>query len=283
MDLNHPLVRSALLPFALALLGSGALRGLTGATAGRRWALAALGAALLASAGWTLGWRIGPTSFAEKLPWVLAAAWLAGLGLEGARAGAGVQWGASAALWALALLWFGGPSWAGGLASWVVGTAAAGALLHAPREGAQAPAMLLVAGGGLALVAMQSGSALLFELALALCAALAGCALWLWPKARAVFGASAAVVALLAWLALAQGTLLLTRAPAGALLLLAAALASGVMLRLLRRRRAFQRAWVEPLLLAAVAAPWAVAAVALTAWLALRIGGADDAYYTPNW
>lgn len=284
MDPHHPLFRSLLLPLAVALVATGVLRGLFGAPAGWRWAAAGLGIALLLAAAWTLGVRLAPSALTDKLPWVYAAAWLLGLGLELLRAGTRTQWAATALLWAGVLLWFGGQPLPAGFVTWVIGVAVIGAVLHAPRDGAQAPTLLLVAAAGLALVAMQSGSLLLFELALALWAALAGCALWLWPKARIGFGASGCVVALLAWLALAQGTALLTRAPAGALVLLAGATSSGAIVRALRRGRAMP-AWAEPLVLAAVAALWAAAAVALTLWLGAGATGsqADDPYYKPNW
>ena len=285
MDPHHPLFRSVLLPLGAALIGTGVLRGAFGGAAGRRWAAAALGLALLVAAVWTLGWRFRPASVTEKLPWVYAAAWLLGLGLEALRAGTRAQWVATAALWAAVLLWFGGQPLLAGAVAWVIGAAVIGAVLHEPRDGAQAPTLVLVASAGLALVAMQAGSLLLFELALALMAALAGCALWLWPKARIAFGASGCVVALLAWLALAQGTALLTRPPAGALVLLAGASSAGMLARALHRR-AWPAPWVEPLVLAAIALLWAAAAVAVTLWLgasAATGAATDDPYYKPAW
>lgn len=284
MDPHHPLVRSLLLPLVAALAGTGVLRGLLGVPASRRWAAAGLGLALIVAAVWTLGWRLAPSSLTEKLPSVYAAAWLLGLGLEALHAGTRTQWAAAAALWAAVLLWFGGQPLTTGFVTWAIGAAVIGAVLHEPRDGANAPALLLVASAGLALVAMRSGSLLLFELALALTAALAGAALWLWPKARIGFGASGCVVALLAWLALAQGTALLTQPPAGALLLLAGAFSSGAALRALRRGRRLA-AWAEPLVLAAIALLWAAAAVAVTLWLGAGAAGsvADDPYYKPNW
>lgn len=286
MDPHHPLVRSVLLPLALALAGTGLLRVTLGLSAGRRWAAAALGLALWVAAVWTLGLRWPPSSLPEKLPWVYGAACLLALALEALRANARTQWAAAAVLWALVLLWFGRQPWVAGVVGWAVGVALIGALVHEPRDGAQAPALLLVAAAGLALVAMLSGSLLLFELALALVAALAGCALWLWPKARIGFGAGAGMVAALAWLALAQGTALLTRAPAAALLLLAGAGFSGLLLRAARRRRAALPGWIEPLASAALALLWVAAALALTLWLGADGSAgseADDPYYRPAW
>ena len=282
IDLYHPAVRSLLLPFGLALVATGVLRALPSGAPWRRWAGAGLGLTLLVVAIWTLGWRFRPASVTEKLPWVYAAAALLGLALESLRAGHRGQWVAAAALWAAVLLWFGGQPPLHGALTWLAGAAMIGAVLHEPRDGANAPAMLLVAGAGLALVAMLASSLLLFELTLALCAALAGCALWLWPRARIGFGASACVPALLAWLALAQGTALLTRPPLGALLLLAGASSAGLLLRALRRRPL--AAWVQPLVLAAIALLWAAAAVALTLWLGAGAAtGVDDPYYKPDW
>ncbi|WP_309904541.1 hypothetical protein [Variovorax soli] len=164
---------------------------------------------------------------------------------------------------------------------------------HAAR--ANAASILVVASLGLAAVAMASGSAMLFELSLSLAAAVAGCALWLWPFVRIAFGAAGALVATLAWLALTLATALLTEVRPPTLLLLAGAFTAGPLVHWGRRRLqrpgpapppTTARTWVEPLIVAAVAAAWVAAALAVAQW-----GGAGDApratmadpYYKPSW
>ncbi|RYY78392.1 MAG: hypothetical protein EOO24_44200, partial [Comamonadaceae bacterium] len=78
MDFDHPLVRSVLLPFGLALAGAGLLRGVLGATAGGRWAAAALAMALVVAAFGVVGWAGGTGTLTQKLPWAIAAAALLG-------------------------------------------------------------------------------------------------------------------------------------------------------------------------------------------------------------
>jgi hypothetical protein len=109
-------------------------------------------------------------------------------------------------------------------------------------------------------VAFISGSPLLFELGLAIAAAIAGCALWLWPQVRIGFGACGAVVCVIAWLTLAQGLALLTPVQPEVLLLLAGALTAGPTVQWLRRRR---RPALDALLVAALASLWVAGAVAL--------------------
>jgi len=284
MDFDHPLLRSLLMPLCLAFLATAAIRGAFGASAGPRWASAGLALALLAGALAVVGWQARPGSLVEKLPWVVAAAGLLGLALEALKASLPAQWAAASALWALALAVLGTGGLAAGAASWLVGAAVIAAVLRERADNADAAALLAVAGLGLALVAMLAGSALLFELALGGAAAVAGMALWLWPWTRIGFGPSGRIAAVLSWLALAHGTARLTQAPAGALLLLAAAFAAGVLAAAWPRRTV--SAWASALLRALVAALVVAGAVALT----LAGGGTgspaspqEDPYYTPRW
>jgi len=282
MDFDHPLLRSLLMPLSLAFLATAAIRGAFGASAGPRWASAGLALALLAGALAVVGWQARPGSVVEKLPWVVAAAGLLGLALEALKASLPAQWAATSALWALALAVLGTGGLVAGVANWLVGAAVIAAVLREREDNADAAALLAVAGLGLAIVAMLAGSALLFELALGGAAAVAGMALWLWPWTRIGFGPSGRIAAVLTWLALAHGTARLTQAPVGALLLLAAAFAAGLLAAAWPRRTA----WASALLRALVAALVVAGAVALT----LAGGGTgspaspqEDPYYTPRW
>jgi hypothetical protein len=294
MDLHHPVFQSLVLPFLLAFVTAGALRRWLAPVDGKRWGAAATAFAILAVSIWILGLRAHPGATLEKLPWVYAAAGLLGLVLQAMRAGPRTAWVAACVLWVLMLTDLGVRSTAEGVAYWLSGTAVMGALLSEPEEGAGRPAALFIASLGLAMVAMVSGSALLFELGLALGFAVAGCALWIWPVARIAFGPCGAVAATMAWLALAQSTVTLTQVRPAVLLVLCGAFLAGPIVRWGGRgfRRGASagagtpaRSWIRPLVVAAVAAVWAVGAFSL----AVLGGGetpadaADDPYYTPRW
>ena len=290
MDFHHPLFQSLALPLVLSFAATGLLRAVLGPGTGARWAAAAVPLALLVASSWALGWWLPPGTFTEKLPWVYAAAALAGVALEATRADRRAMWLAGGILWAVALVLLGQQPLLPRIGSWLVGMAVIGAAVYEVHSRADVAAMLVVASVGLALLSMMSGSALLFEMSLALAAAVAGAALWLWPVPRISLGASGLLAALLAWLALAQGTAQLTSVRPGAVLLLAAAFCSCALVRVLRRRlrRGEGHAWVEALVVAGVAALWVAAALALVHWSGpARSGGgaapADDPYYTPKW
>lgn len=289
MDFHHPLFQSFVLPLVLAFAATGVLRAMLGPGPGARWAALGVPLALLVAMSWVLGWRMPPGGLTEKLPWVYLAAAVLGAVLEALRADRRAQWLAAGLLWAIVIVALGRQPWLLRVGSWAVGMAVIGAVLYEVPSRAHAAAMLVMAGVGLALVAMMSGSALLFELSLGLAAAVAGNALWLWPVPRISLGAGGALVAVIGWLSLAQGTALLTSVRPGAVLLLAAAFSACGIVHVLRRRlhRGEARAWIETLLVAAVAAFWVAAALAIAQWAGpARSGGSaapDSPYYTPKW
>jgi len=287
MAVHHPLFQSLALPLLVAFLWAAALRFAGGPDVGARWAAAGVALALLASAVLTLGWPLRPLAMTEKLPWIYAGAGVAGVALEALGAGRRRLWLAGAVLWALIVfVVLGQQPLLPRLGSWLVGAAVLAALVWEPQARADAAAMLVVAALGLAALAMRAGSSLLFELALALAAAVGGAALWLWPVSRVRFGACGLLLAALAWLTLAQSTALLTGVPPGAVLLLAAVFSAGVVVRAARARlrRGEAAAWAEALLVAGVAALWAAAALALGHWGGTAFGAdAGDGYYIPRW
>ncbi|HYP85504.1 hypothetical protein [Variovorax sp.] len=287
MYFHHPLFQSLALPLLLAFFGAALVRFAGGPGVGARWAATGVPLALMVSSVFTLGWSALPLSMPEKLPWIYGAAALAGMALEYLRADRRLVWLGAGLLWAVVVIAvLGNQPMLPRIGSWVVGVAVIGAVLAEPQARADAAAMLAVASLGLAALAMRAGSSLLFELSLALAAAVAGAALWLWPVSRIRFGACVLVAALLAWLSLAQSTALLTGAPPGAFLLLAAAFSSGIVVRAVRRRlhRGEARVWVEALLVAGVAALWVAAALALGHWGGTAFGADPaDGYYTPKW
>jgi hypothetical protein len=299
MDLHHPLFQSLLLPLLVAFTVTGMLRGALGGVQGRRWAAAGVAVAIVGAAVWLLGWQLPPGALTERLPWIYAAAALVGLALEALHASRRTEWLVAGLLWALALAALAAKPLPLMIGLWLLGLAVIRAVLREHAARADAAAVLVIASLGLAAIAMRSGSALLFESSLALAAAVAGCALWLWPFVRIAFGASGAIVAVLAWLALMVTTALLTEARPPALGLLAGAFTSGPLVRWARRhlRRppapaaanastpATARTWVEPLIVAAVALVWVAAALALAYGEAAGTPAAtmDDPYYKPRW
>lgn len=283
MDFHHPLFESLALPLALSFAACGLLRAALGPVHGRRWAAAGVAPAIIVASAWVLGWQLWPGTLTEELPWIYAAAALLGVGLEGMRAVRRTTWLASCVLWALVLVGLSDQPLALQAATWAVGAVVIAAVLGAPAEQADAPASLVVAGIGLAVVAFISGSALLFELGLSIAAAIAGCALWLWPSARICFGAGGAVVSVIAWLTLAQGVALLTPVRSEVLLLLAGAVAMAPSMHWIRRGRS--RPVVDALMVAAAASIWVSAAVMLALHSAPQPSSdtSDDPYYTPRW
>lgn len=289
MDFHHPLFQSLILPLVLAFAATGVLRALLGPGIGARWAALGLPLAFLVAVSWVHGWRLPPGGLPEKLPWVFLTAAMLGLVLEAMRANRRVQWLVAGVLWAIIIIVLGRQPLVPRLGSWLVGMAVIGAVVYEVPSRADAAAMLVVAGVGLAAVSMMSGSALFFELGLALAAATAGTALWLWPVPRISLGAAGLLSAVLAWLSLAQATALLTAVRPGAVLLLAASFCAAALLRLLRRRlrRGESHAWAEALVVAVVAAAWVGAALAIAQWAGPPRDdagrGADSPYYTPKW
>ncbi|RZL90275.1 MAG: hypothetical protein EOP82_16120 [Variovorax sp.] len=293
MDFHHPLIQSLALPLVLAFTVTGMLRGALGAVQGRRWASAGAAVAIVGTAIWVLGWRIAPAGMTEKLPWIYTAAAIAGLALEAMHASKRTQWLLGGVLWALVLAVASPQPLPLKIGLWLLGLAVTRAVLHEPAARVNSAVALVVASLGLAATAMAAGSALLFELALALAAAVAGCALWLWPAARIAFGASGALVSVLAWLALMQATALLPSVRPVALLLLAGTFTSAPLMHWLSRRLRrlppgtppAAHTWIAPLIVAAVAALWVAAALVVTLWGGAQApaGVADDPYYKPRW
>ncbi|MDM0104499.1 hypothetical protein QTH97_06120 [Variovorax sp. J22R24] len=291
MDFHHPLFQSLALPLVLSFAATGLLRGGLGPVHGRRWASAGAGVAIVVASVWVLGWDMWPRTLTEELPWIYMAAALLGLGLEAMRAATRTTWLATCVLWTLVLAGLSDQPLALQAVTWLVGVAVIAAVLGQPAESAHAAASLVVAGLGLAAVALINGSALLFELSLSIAAAVAGCALWLWPKARISFGACGAVVSVIAWLTVAEGIALLSPVRPVVLLVLACAFIAGPIVHLAGRwlRRAppavSRRTWAGALVVAVLAAIWVTGAVALALHDDAKApaGGLDDPYYTPRW
>lgn len=287
MDLHHPLFQSVVLPLLGAAVLAGALR-----MAGRHDRFGARIAPHAALAGLTLSAVLVlgietrmPLSATAKLTWVFASCLVAGIVASALRLRAPQVTSGAIALLAVLALWLAwprigtgrGPGTTALAGFWLV----AAALLAATGAGTRfidrghgaSPLAALVTGSlGLAGVAFQSGSLVLFQFALALAAALGGVGAWNWPFARDRLDAAATVAPWLAATLLAFTTWLLTGASPLALALLACVAAAPPAAR--RAMPRARRTAIEPLLVAAFAALPVVAAV----WLAAP-GAAGGPYY----
>lgn len=280
--LHHPLFQSLVLPLLLSLAGIGLLR----AIAGPRRAVAAIGLSVLLSALWMAGWSVQPAGVMQKLPWIFAGAWLAGVALELTVARRMLQWQALTVAWLAASWWLGSKGAANALAFGVAGAAVIACLLQSPGDRADAATLGVVASLGLAGLTFTAGSLALFQFSLILAAALCGGALWLWPEPRVRFGVCAVAVAAISWLALAQASWLLIPVRPQSLALLAIAFAAALAtVPLLRRLSLRSRPVTAPLAVAVLAGACVAVALALQGSGApegagANAGGAtDDAYY----
>ncbi len=282
--LHHPVFESVVLPLGLAFVLAGILRG----TAGPSRAGAAVGVAMVASMVWMAGWSM-PASAMEKLPWIVALAWLAGIVLDRGRGGNFLRWLVLLACWLAASWWLGTASVGHALAAGVLGALVIGLQLRSAPDRADGAVMAIIAALGLAGLGFQAGSLALFQLGLMLAAALGGAALWLWPRARILYGTAAVAVASIGWLALAQATVLLLPARPAALGLLALAFAAAAIAAPVIRRIAVRsRGLASPLVVAFLAAATVAAGVSLQdvggpapgeLQAGSSAGATDDAYY----
>ena len=280
--LHHPLFQSVVLPLLLSLTGIGLLR----ATSGPARASAAVGLSVLLSTVWMAGWSPQPAGVMQKLPWVFAGAWLAGVILDLTVARRVLQWLALTIVWMIASWWLGTKGLANALAAAVAGAAVIACLLHSPADRADAATMGVIAALGLAALTFVAGSLALFQFSLLLAAAVGGAALWLWPKARVHFGAAAVAVAAISWLALAQASLLLIPVRPASMAMLAVAFAAALAAApVLRQLTLKARPAGAPLAVAVLAGACVAGALALQRagapeGPAANSGGtSDDAYY----
>ncbi len=257
---HHPLFQSVILPLLLSLLGVGVLRTMAGAGP----AVCALGLAFLLSVVWMTGWPTPPATILQRLPWIFALAWLAGVTLAGTVGNRLLHGLVLAAAWLAASWWLGVRDVTEMLLFPLGGVLVIAGLLRASEERAEAATLVVVAGLGLAGLAFAAGSLMLFQFSLMLAAAVGGVALWQWPRPRIRFGVAGIGVAAISWLALAQSALLLTPASPIAVALLCFAF-SGTILSapLLGRLPAGHRDLAAPLVLAVLAGAFVAAALLL--------------------
>jgi len=269
--LAHPAGQSVVVPLAVALVATGLLR-LIGGGRGPTLAAAGLGLGFLAGYGLILGIApLPPRSAGQKLFYIVALAWAAGVALDLAAARplwrhglavvgsvAAVVWLLGAQLGAETMLWPGSVL----VAAWVLVLERLSARSGQSLDGAVMLIVVGLAGAGVAFFGATASGA---QLSLALAAAAGGFALWNWPVVRFRFAAAAVYAGGAAALALASQFVLYTQVSPWALLLLvlvffvdrwAARLSHGL------GDNAFARA-LAPVVLALVAAIPAGAALAV--------------------
>jgi hypothetical protein len=268
----------------VAFVLAGAIRWTLGSRIGVRLAASGIGIAMLLALVIILGDPVWPPRTGmQKLPYLFAVFLAAGLVVDTGRPRPLAQIGAGVVGIGVSALWLGWPRILAGdfgaalaiLGAVLIGLGAFTALLRAGCQGVNGPSMLVLAAAGLAGAGFNAGSLALFQVALALAAAVGGFALWSWPRPRLLFSASGLLTAGLGAFALALLILLLTEIRPWALLPLALVFAGELVARRLPVPGRFSREAIEPLYIAALA----IVPVAAAVWLAQPPIAPDSPYY----
>ncbi len=284
MALDHPVIQSVLVPLAVSLLLTGGVQFALGARWAERLAGIAIGLGVLAAYVLAFGSPDWPLrTGVQKLPLVLVLLMGGGVVIGTIRPSPAVSKVIGTAAVAMMALWLGWPQLTHGgrgqtfllAATTLCALAALAALLRAGETGTNRPATLVMVSLGLAGASLQAGSLALFQISLALAAALGGFSLWSWPRPRLAFAASALAVGGFGGVAAAMLVLLLTEIRPWSMLPLALAFAAGPIARRLPVPARFARAAVEPLYIAVMAGSMA----ATTVMLAAPALSLEDPYY----
>lgn len=227
--MNDLLVRSAFIPFAVALVSAGVMRLLTGRDRGPAMAGAAIGIGFLT--GYILVFGIPtvwPPSATQKLFFVAMIGGIAGLSFDLSREARPITLLIGGLAPAIALIWLGWPrlvalDWVDIATLAVIALAGAGIvgeLLNKSAQPSESAVKLLIAAISLAAIALIGTSASYAQLAGTLAAAVAGFLFWLWPVGRSRFAASAVFSGGLVFIAMVAAVAVFTTAPKPALGLL---------------------------------------------------------------
>ena len=271
MGLNHLFVESVVFPLALTLALTPLLRRVLGAR-GELLSAAAIGIALLVVYALIFGLPAWPAhTGTQKLPLIFLLALGGGMVLDISQPGRLAVAIASAAAIVGTALWLGWPQLKSddsgvvlllALTSLLALVCLAG-VQRANEAGANRPAMIVLAALGLAGASLNAGSLALFQIALALAAAVGGFALWNWPQPRLPFAGSGMVVGALGCFAVALLLLLLTKIRPWMLLPLVLVFVSDAVSRRLPVPLRFRRTAIEPLFIVAIGSIPAVAVILL--------------------
>ena len=283
-DFNHPLIESVLLPLALALALTPSLLLVLGARWGNRLAAASIGLALLVALMLTFGVPTWPArSGMQKLPLIFVLLLAGGMVVDIIKPGRIAVMLTTIAAIVVIALWLGWPQLTSGDTGMLLPLTSASllalislyGLAAAQPDGANRSAMIVLAALGLAGASFNASSLALFEVALALAAAVGGFALWNWPQPRLPFVATGISVGGLGCFAVALLLLLLTQIRPWMLLPLPLIFAADAVARRLPVPARFRRTTIEPLYIAAIGLIPAVMVVLL----AQIPTSSDDLYY----
>jgi hypothetical protein len=284
LDLNHPLIESVLVPLALALALTPSLLRIFGARWGNRLAAASIGLALLVALMLTFGVPAWPArSGMQKLPLIFVLLLAGGMVIDIIKPGRIAVTLTTIAAIVVIALWLGWPQLTSGDTGMLLLLTSASllaliclyGLAAAQPDGGNRSAMIVLAALGLAGASFNAGSLALFQVALALAAAVGGFALWNWPKPRLLFVATGISVGGLGCFAVALLLLLLTQIRPWMLLPLPLIFAADAVARRLPVPARFRRTTVEPLYIAAISLIPAV----MVLLLAQIPTSSDDLYY----
>jgi hypothetical protein len=262
LELNHPVIESLFLPLVLTLLLTALLHWTLGVDRGKRLGAAAIGLSLLVTHAVIFELPVWPPRTGmQKLPLIVCLLLAGGVLFDITTPRRGVV--AAVTIMAVGLLavWLGWPQLMHhdmGLILLLFTTSLTAlfslvGVVQAPPAGANRAAMILLAALGLAGASLQAGSLALFQIALALAAAVGGFALWNWPRPRLPLTGSGVAVGVLGCFALALLLLLLTPIRPWVLLPLALIFTTDYLARRLPVPAGWQRTTLEPLYIAALA------------------------------
>ena len=278
----HPIIQSVAVPLMVAIIVTGAMRLRGERFGGHRGAGLAIGLGFLAS-GWLLvGAPLAlPLSAVHKLTLLCMAGLVLGAMLELPAASAAVTRVLAVVLFAGAALWLAWPHLQRDTLDWTVTAVAVVCCILLYLLGANAERRaddglsLLLAAGGVAGVAVVSGSLVIAQLATAVAVAAVGFMVWNWPQPRDTLGATALLGVAVPVLSLALMTVLLTPAPSWALAPLTLVFFIPPLASRLRLPGGRWREPLQPLIVLAIGC----IPIALAIALALLGDTPDDAYY----
>lgn len=284
LDVNHPLIVSLIVPLVLVLVMTPLLPRLFDSMLGMRLAAAAIGLALLVSLVLTFGVPVWPAqSGMQKLPLIFLLLLVGGMIVDIIQPGRVALTIIVLTAIVLIALWLGWPQLTRGDATkvWLLLATSLLALISlygltvAPAESVIRPAIIVFTALGLAGAGFNASSLALFQVALALTAAVGGFALWNWPRPRLPFLATGVAVGGLGCFALVLLLVLLTGIRPWALLPLLLVFAADTFVRRLPVPASFSRATVEPIYIAAIG----IVAAIVVFYLAQSPTSSDDLYY----
>jgi hypothetical protein len=284
LELHHPAIESLALPLGLTLLLTALLHWTLGVRWGNLAGAVAIGLTLLVVHAAIFGMPVWPArTGVQKLPLIFCLLLIGGTLVDVSKLSRVTLTVTTIAAVVLLAIWLGWPQLASGDGAIVVllsmtsliALACLLGVVQAPAAGANRATMLVLAALGLAGASLLAGSLALFQIAMALAAALGGFALWNWPRPRLAFATSAVAVGALSCYALVLLLMLLTPIRPWVLLPLVLIFAGDALARRLPVPGRWQRTTLEPLYIVAIG----LLPLLLTLLLAGTPAPPDELYY----